>query len=734
MSVTPAGPRTPVDLNNCDREPIHVPGSIQPHGWLLAFDLAGALSHASANAAAALRAPLAFGSGVEALGLDADGAELSLLREAFAEAGAGNLAPNSVETTVHGVPADLVVHAHEGRVIAEWETRRESSDEVASFALKAHRMIDRLRRHKGVEAMLGDAVEQVRRLTGFDRVMAYRFRHDDSGEVLAEARDAALDPYLGLRYPASDIPAQARRLYVLNTLRLIGDVGYAPLPVHARDAAAPLDMSHCVLRSVSPIHVEYLQNIGVGASMSVSIVVGGRLWGLIACHHRTPRHVPYSVRMACDVLAQVLASTVSSLVAAQQTIEVARAAATRTGMMESVLHSDDILAAVLSHEEALRVSLHADALIVAEYGKLVASPQIDEATATAIVQSLQLADDGGALVRTARGQWPEQMQQAIGPWIGALALPFNPAGGGWIVALRREQVQEVRWGNQPLKQQQRSGPLGPRLTPHGSMREWSEVVRGTAEPWSGAVLDVARELLAELRRAVNARFAETDRVRTQLMAMLGHDLRDPLASIHMAASLMQRGVGADQLGHRISNASGRMQRLIDHVMDLSRISGGIGLGLRRGSADLARVLQDLISESRIAHPGVSYIANMPESLLASIDVDRIAQVFGNLLSNARHHGEIGRPIQVDLEIQGAHAVIDVRNAARPIDPAVIDSLFSPFKHQAAGSERKRSGLGLGLFIAQQIVAGHGGMISYRFEEPHVTFRVTIPLDLPPAAS
>ncbi|HRL30860.1 MAG TPA: GAF domain-containing protein, partial [Ottowia sp.] len=149
--------------------------------------------------------------------------------------------------------------------------------------------------------LLQDAVHMVRELTGFDRVMAYRFRADDSGDIVAEERDAALDPYLGWRFPASDIPAQARRLYIENTMRLIADVGSTPVAVRAAPGVdQPLDMSHGVLRSVSPIHIEYLQNIGVGASMSLSIVLEGRLWGMLACHHRTPRQVPYVTRAACD--------------------------------------------------------------------------------------------------------------------------------------------------------------------------------------------------------------------------------------------------------------------------------------------------------------------------------------------------------------------------------------------------------------------------------------------------
>lgn len=717
---------TPVDLSNCDREPIHIPGSIQPHGALLAFDAHGSLTAASANATALLGMELRWGANLHDLGLAIAAPESTLLHDALAALHRGDaVAPASVETLLAGETGDLVVHAQEGCLIAEWERRDASSDDVASFALKAHRMIDSLRRQRSVESLLNHAAEQVRALTGFERVMAYRFRADDSGEIVAEARDPALEAFLGRRYPASDIPAQARRLYLLNTLRLIADVGYAPVPVITADASTPLDMSFCVLRSVSPVHIEYLQNLGVGASMSVSIVVRGRLWGLIACHHRTPRHVPYSVRMACDVLAHVLGSTVLSLITAEESTYVTRAATLRTRVMENVLHADDVLVALNAQRCELRDVLQVDELLLAEHGKLVAGPDLSPELAATIVQSLSEQRGGTIVLRQSRDEWPLAARAAIGTRVGLLALPFNPSGNGWIIGLRHEQIEHVRWGGQPEKTY-RSGPLGPRLTPRGSMDEWRETVRDRAEAWRSVVLDAARELLTELQRANTVRIVETDRLRSQLLAMLGHDLRDPLTTIHMATSLIKRGASADQFEQRISSASGRMQRLIDHVMDLSRIGAGMGLGLRPAEVDLSTLLRDIVSEAALAHPGARYETELAADVVARVDVDRIGQVVANLLSNARHHGEPGQAIVVQLRAEDDRVVFEIRNAGKPIDTELADALFSPFKHQSLGNIHNRKGLGLGLFIAHEVVLGHDGAIDYRYDEPHVVFRVSVP--------
>src|ERR1041384_3407328 len=197
-----------VTLNNWDREPIHIPGQIQPDGMLLAFDQAGTLTAWSANARELLKLEPQPTTSVKTLALPADVREL--LTQCLADMAEGDVMPALVETELEGRVADVVVHAYQNRAIAEWVWRDRETTEVAAFALKAHRAMDRLKRQRSISELLARAVEDVREITGFDRVMAYQFRHDDSGDVVAEACAPELTPYLGRRYPASDIPAQAR--------------------------------------------------------------------------------------------------------------------------------------------------------------------------------------------------------------------------------------------------------------------------------------------------------------------------------------------------------------------------------------------------------------------------------------------------------------------------------------------------------------------------------------------
>ncbi|WP_322403182.1 ATP-binding protein [Massilia luteola] len=713
-----------VDLHNCADEPIHIPGSIQPHGALIFLSDTGLIEGWSANIATIAGTAPALGQPYGALGLPQ--AVTELIQECIATTDSGEAPAMVAAVAIGGRDYDCVVHAHARRVLVEFEARDVGMAEVAQFAIKAHSSIDRLRRQRTVEGLLETAVRQVRDFTGFDRVMAYRFRGDDSGDVVAEARRDDLVPYLGQRYPAGDIPPQARRLYVLNTLRMIADVGYHAVPLLGPPAAAPLDLSFAVLRSVSPIHVEYLQNMGVGASMSVSIVVGGRLWGLVACHHMAPKRVPYSVRMAADVLAQVIASTVQSIESREDAALVEHAAQVRTRLVESLLLEDDPLDALLQHGAGLLESTHAQALVVAQYGRVVCRG-VDQALGEAVVAALP-AEPNDVVTRGCVQDWPDAIRPRLGKWAGMLGLPFDPPSGGWCVLLRTEQVEEVAWGGKPDKST--AGPMGERLTPRGSFDAWIETVRGRAHPWEDGILTHARMMLGELTRVSNTRRAQTEATRAQLLAMLGHDLRDPLNSINMAGMVLERtdaGSNKGTLGTRIRSSSNRMQRMIGQVLDMSRIDRGMGLGIDREPVDLAALVEDMVEEARLAYPTIVYDAHTLGPAFVLADGGRLGQVISNLLSNARHHGEPNQPIAIRLAPADGQAVLEVANAGSPIAPETEAALFNPFKRSALNNPRNRTGMGLGLYIAQQIVREHEGEIAYRHEDGKVVFAVRLPL-------
>lgn len=735
ISPPPRDAAAPASLENCDREPIHIPGSIQSHGALIAVDAQGNVHFVSRNVHALLgHGDIAVGQPLFDSPLMASHETLrTLVQEGItALAGASDL-PMPFEFKADGKVFDVVMHQSGALLVVEFELRQPSDDELASFAVQAHRAMAKLRRPRAsVNDLLQLATAEIRALTGFDRVMGYRFRHDSSGDVVAESHADFLDPYLGRRYPASDIPAQARTLYVANTLRLIADV-QAPTVALLQASNEPLDLSASILRSVSPIHIEYLSNMGVGASMSVSIVINNTLWGLIACHHMAPRQVPYSVRMACDVIAQILGASIHTALAREQAGRQLEVAALRTRIIENVLHSDDEFAALCTEAKALATSLRAGAVIISEHSKLCVEGDFPESSASALLDWLNNKYTGENLYATATLPIvAPELSQALQPWCGVLALPLTPQRGGWLVFLRKEQIETINWGGKPDKEI-RTGPLGPRLTPRGSFALWKETVQLTAEHWSHEDLDIARKLLDELRRAQNARSSELNTARDQLMAMLGHDLRDPLHSISMAARMLEKNNPAEggaisqagRLGQRIQLSSSRMQRLVSQVMDMSRLQSRMGLGLQPVAIDLVQIVADLIDEARTAYPHTLLDSDLPATLPALVDADRIAQVLSNLISNARHHGDAGHPIAVHLQENDTGPLIEIRNVAPPIAPEIAAHMFTPFKSSAMGNSRNRSGLGLGLYIAHEIVQGHGGTISYHYQAPHVLFNVQL---------
>jgi light-regulated signal transduction histidine kinase (bacteriophytochrome) len=725
MSQNPVSLAT-VDLANCDREPIHIPGSIQPHGALIALDAQGLLTHASRNAAAMLPNLPALGQR-PSIGqfwrspLLRASAE-SLLEEA---ANGQDVSPISIEATLGDVLHDVVLCAHAGKVVLEFEPRGPDNGELSSFAMLAHRSMSRLKGKTDFASILAEAVATIRQLTGFDRVMAYRFHQDDSGEVVAEAKIDLLAPYLCRRFPASDIPVQARRLYVVNTLRLIADVDDARIPVDAFDPQAPpLDMSYSILRSVSPIHVEYLKNINVAASMSVSIVVGGRLWGLIACHHRTAHRVPYAVRMACDVLANVVSSAVQVVIERAAVARKSAATELRATLAELALQGDDSSLGLGPTRAALASVIPCDRILFSHGSKL----RHDGLSASVTAELLRWLDPRpeDLLALNELSSLPDDLRAALAPVSGLLAMRHDRVNRGWTVLLRNEQTAPVVWSGPPDKAR-RIGPLGIRLTPDGSLAEWQQDVRGRAEAWDELDLQIGRQILDELSRASASRAAEMDRARGHLLAILGHDLRDPLQSINLAALMLGRGGDQASMASRISASSGRMGRLIAQVMDMSRLQGGIGLGLRFVECDLSAFVEALVEESRLAYPNALIDARIEPSISASVDPDRLAQVVSNLLSNARQHGLLGEQIQVALTQTGPSAQLEVSNVAAALSGPMVAGLFDPFKRGSVANQRNPNGLGLGLYIASEVVKGHDGSLSYRHDGGSVIFSVVVPL-------
>lgn len=537
--MTDAYPDTvSVDLTNCDREPIHILGAIQPVGFLVALTADWMIARASANTARFIGHEPA-----DLFGLPLDHVFTPQAVHDLRNRSAMLRGPDAVERifncalTPSNTLFDVAIHFSNGQVVIEAEP---ASGEHGDASGMVRSMIARLDQTADFPAFFKEGARQVRALTGFDRVMVYRFSDDGSGEVVAEAVKAGIGQLMGLRYPASDIPAQARELYRRNMLRMITDVNAAPVPIlPARDPSGqPLDLSLSVLRAVSPIHIEYLKNMGVQASMSISIIVDGKLWGLFACHHYKPRCPTFERRSVSELFAQMFSMRLESR-ERQRTVEYERRARDISDQLlgavasdESLLKDPDWLADILTN------AIPADGVGVWLGGSYAFSgthPPIDDFRR--ITRALNGAAAGKVFATDNIGSLIPDAESFASEASGLLAIPISRSPRDYVVLFRKELIHSVRWGGDPHKPVE-YGPNGPRLTPRESFAEWKELVEGKSQPFTASEIRVAETLRATLIEVVLRLADEASAERQQasarqelLIAELNHRVRNILGLI-----------------------------------------------------------------------------------------------------------------------------------------------------------------------------------------------------------
>lgn len=478
-----------VDLTSCDREPIHVPGAIQPHGVLLALDDQLCSVMVSANVGDLLGVPV--GSAIGRPLADLVGAEAAsgladrIAREGTAEPLVVDLGSGDV---------DVRHHRSGERWIVELEPLDPDASRMTYDATRG--AMARLARTGSVLDLAAVLADEIRALLGFDRVMVYRFDDEWNGEVIAEERRGDLNSFLGLHYPASDIPAQARRLYTVNWSRLIADIGYRPVPLHPildPGTGAPLDLSHATLRSVSPIHIEYLSNMGVGASMSISLLVDGQLWGLVACHHYSGAHRPdQEARAAAEFLGQVASQFVADRErsdARERALLAQSVLARMTGRISADPRSP--LVAMMEDPELLSL-VGATGVAMSYDGAVVRRGEVpfDEDDLQRIAVALE--DPGSYVTHTDR--LDDRVPGLVGTGVAGV-LRVGSARDRWLLWLRPEQERIVDWGGDPTNKQLAAAE-GPdvRLSPRKSFEKWREVVSGRSLPWATWKVEIADSL------------------------------------------------------------------------------------------------------------------------------------------------------------------------------------------------------------------------------------------------
>jgi light-regulated signal transduction histidine kinase (bacteriophytochrome) len=535
------------DLTNCERELIHLAGSVQPHGLLLVVREPGwRIVQASANAGALLGRPLDslllasladIGGDLEAglgrLAAASDLREPQPLRCTLPGPGG----PAAFEGAAHRVGADTLVVELEplapGAIVAD-------SVAPGSTALleRVALAVQRFSEASSVGALADAVVRCVRDFTGYDRVMVYQFDPDGHGKIIAEARDPRLESLLGHHYPATDIPQRARELYVRNRVRVLVDVNYEPAPLVPRllpgggdSGSGELDMSMSFLRSMSPLHLQYLRNMGVTGTLVVSLVREGRLWGLIACHHYAPRHVSFAVRTATELLAEVIATRIAAIenyARAQVAIQVRRL---EQRLIEATSTEGDWRLALVRNPRLLQQPLQATGAALFHDGELLTCGEVPSTPELrALVQWIDTrSGDPAPFACSAVGRDHPALASVTPTASGVLAVRLSALRPDYLMWFRKEQLQSVTWAGDPTKPMVGNDPL--QLSPRRSFVAWSEIVRGSARPWSTTEIALARaighalvDIIGQVH-AVRLLIAE-DQLRRTRATLAG--LREPL--------------------------------------------------------------------------------------------------------------------------------------------------------------------------------------------------------------
>ncbi|MET0311566.1 MAG: ATP-binding protein [Burkholderiaceae bacterium] len=722
---TDSPPITPVlpELAGCADEPIRVPGAVQPHGWLLVLSDSGKLVACSENWPGELD-PAAI---------------VAPLNEALSGLVAGD-APAPVGMALIGeTRCDVSAHRSGKQTIVEFEPAALDDGTHAPIYTLARHFLPQLQKAQDLQGLLMLTAREMKALTGFGRCLIYRFDTHGHGEVLAEVADAGYDSYAQHHFPASDIPQQARDLYQLNHFRIIPDANYTPVGLRCLEPGLDprsLDLSFAALRSVSPIHLEFMRNMRTMASMSVSIVVGGKLWGLISCHDHQPKRLYYPTRVACEHLGRLLSLQVE---AKEDNAEVAKRLELRRLTLEIVSHladSDATLQRLVDEPRPLLALARASGAAVVLDGVCWT---VGETPSSDCV--LQLADWVAGKetpvfhTDSLAAAFPGLDQQVAA---GVLAISISQVHRHLILWFRPEIVRTIQWAGQPGKEAQ--GTDG-RVHPRRSFTSWREQVQERSAPWSpeeeGAAFELRQALMGiVLRRAQEMAEMATElgRANKELEAFsytVSHDLRAPMRHIAGYIDLVLEAEAGrlDQRSLRylahVKEASVFAGQLVDALLDFSRMGRS---ELKRKEVDSEALVEGLVRELSRQDAGraVAWDVRSPLPLL-NADAFLLQVAVRNLLSNAVKYSRGSKEPRIAvLPIRRTEGDgLEITDNGVGFQMQYAGKLFEVFQRLHKAEEFE--GTGIGLASVRRIVERHGGRVWARGAPGEgATFGFTLP--------
>ncbi len=737
-----------INLTKLDESPIHLWGHIQPHGVLFVLEEPNLkILQTSTNTLKF------FGITPEAIieqTLDDifDSFQIEQVKAGLLRDNLDFINPTKLWARVNGddyVIFDAVFHRNSvGHLILELEPATSQENiPFLSFYHLAKASINELQSNANLREFCQIIVKEVRQMTGFDRVMLYKFDEQNHGDVIAEDKLDSLEPYLGLRFPASDIPLPARRLFCSNSIRLIPDATAKPaqlFPPNNPIDENPLDLTLSILRSASGCHLEYLHNMAVGASLTISLIKDGKLWGLIACHHQTPKYVPYELRKACEFLGRVVFAEISAREETEDYDYRMKLASIQSQLVDSMSLEDTFVEGLVNDSQNLLnlTSATGAAICIGDSCRLIGQTPKE--------------DDIKYLVQWLKKNVNQEVFYTDSlPHIYADARNFKDVASGllsvtvsqrnYVLWFRPEVIQTVNWGGDPNHVYQAKSSEGTlQLSPRKSFELWKETVRLKSLSWKAVEIKAALELkkaitniilrqadeLAQLAQDLELSNAELKK----FAYVASHDLQEPLNQVSNYVQLleMRYAEALDEDASEFINFAvegvSLMQTLIDDVLAYSKVDmRAVEFELTEAETALERAIANL--RGRIHQTGATVTHDPLPTVMA--DSTQLMQLFLNLISNAiKFRSEKPPEIQISSKRLEDAWLFSVQDNGIGIDPQYAERIFVIF--QRLHTRDEYPGTGMGLAICKKILECHRGRIWVESELGQgSTFYFTIPV-------
>ncbi|MDQ7995584.1 MAG: ATP-binding protein [Luteibacter sp.] len=710
-----------LDLSNCADEPIRTPGAVQPYGVVLVID--PETLTVSECAVADARIVEAFG---EPLGAALDsvlGGHLSGWSESITALDVGTSSYlGMVALGSHGQHHALAHRTDADLLIVELEQSLpgESGSLEALYPV-IRRFMSEIEQASSIGKLCELGAQYVRQLTHFDRTLVYRFDEEWNGSVIAEERNDVLPSYMDLRFPESDIPAQARELYRRNRVRLIADNNYRSTPlVRAPQyrAAPPTDLSPCVLRSVSPMHLEYMRNMGTGASMSISLLHDSHLWGLISCHNEATKRVPYHVRTACELIGQILSLQIAEKERVGNVEERAMRRASQMHLLGRMSGEQDFILALKRDQKSFLAVTGASGAAIVQNDEciLIGECPTDEEV-RALIPWLTERRGNDDVFSTDRlpTEWPAAEAYAERA-SGVLAITISQLHDSYLIWFRPEVIRTVRWGGEPRKV-----ISGEKISPRLSFEAWKETVRLRSLPWTDVDRDAAMDLRVAivdivLRKAeemalLNEKLTRSNKELEAFSYSVSHDLRAPFRHIVGYSELLASAANdrLDDTERRfldtIVDSAKSAGRLVDDLLSFSQLGRSTMGTMTINMGTLVEDVRERLEMEALGRNIRWTIATLPS---VKADPAMLRLVWQNLISNAlKFTRDSPEPaIEVGHERGDEESIFFVRDNGCGFDMRYVDKLFGVF--QRLHHVEEYEGTGIGLAHVRRIVSRHGG--------------------------